>query len=262
MGEFRFKKFSVKNERSAMKVNTDGVLLGASMTLRASDRHLLDVGTGTGTIALMAAQRLAEMQCSGNGTDAFAGQTRIVAIDIDKDSSDEAGRNFTESPWKESLICLSVPLQDLGEIQDYGRTIDGCADLPRMFDLIFSNPPYFESSLKAPDDRRRTARHADSLSYRDIFQYAETHLYPEGRVSLILPAGNEIMAVRHAASYGLYPFRILRIRTVPRKAPSRVVLEFSRSRRDVEEEILTLQNEGTYTEEYKSLAKDFLLIWD
>lgn len=255
MGVFRFKRFTVSNELSAMKVNTDGVLLGASMTLSVSDRRLLDVGTGTGTIALMAAQRIAELQCTGNETfgDTDGCQdARIVAIDIDKDSSDEAGQNFVASPWGRSLICLNQPLQAL----------EGCdvEELPSEFDLIFSNPPYFESSLKAPDARRRTARHADTLSYRDIFRFAKDRLSREGRVSLILPAEHETGAVRHAASDGLYPFRIVRVRTVPRKAPSRVILEFSRVRKDVSEELLTIQDKGTYTAQYRSLVKDFLMI--
>ena len=238
MGTFRFKKFEVVNERSAMKVNTDGVLLGAAMTIREGDRCLLDIGTGTGTIALMAAQRV-------------DGPVHIDAIDIDEPSASEAAANFKNSPWVESLHAHNMSLDDFTQ------------SLPedRLYDLIFSNPPYFEDSLTAPDERKSTARHtSDGLSYRDIFEFAKTRLTESGRVALVLPADQEAALCRYARMCGLHLFRILRVRTVPRKAPTRMIVEFSWQRCDnVSEELLTIQKEGQYTEEYLSLTHEFYL---
>lgn len=280
MGEFRFRRFTVSNERSAMKVNTDGVLLGASMTLLPNDHYLLDIGTGTGTVALMAAQRLADVQtadvngsgivavdCSAenNGPDDCG--FKIVGIDIDKDSADEAAMNFSASPWHSGLHSLNLSLQDFSRsaadelLPVFWRPEPSEGPGKKhLFDAIFSNPPYFESSLKAPDERRRNARHADTLSYRDIFSEAGLLLKPTGRLSLILPAEQETDAVREAAASGFWPFRIISVRTVPRKVPSRVILEFSRFRRDILREHLAIQENGTYTADYLSLVKDFLLI--
>ena len=239
MGIFRFKKFEVINERSAMKVNTDGVLLGAAMTLAPSDSRLLDIGTGTGTIALMAAQRL-------------AGAVWIDAIDIDEPSASEAAANFEHSPWAESLHAHNLSLEEFGSALQQSEC---------RYDLIFSNPPYFEDSLTAPDERKSAARHtSDGLSYRDIFDFAKTHLSDSGRVAMVLPSDQETAICRYARMSGLHLFRVLRIRTVPRKAPSRIVIEFSRVRpQSVDDSILTIQNEGQYTQEYLSLTKDFYL---
>ena len=250
MGVFRFKKFEVVNERSAMKVNTDGVLLGAAMTILPSDRTMLDVGTGTGTIALMAAQRLSSAIL--NSSYAILNEVknpRIDAIDIDEASASEASANFINSPWNSILKAHHLPLEEFA------------ASAETVYDLIFSNPPYFEDSLTAPDERKSTARHtSDGLSYRDIFEFAKDRLSENGRVSLVLPADQEAALTRYARMCGLYLFRILRVRTVPRKAPSRIIAEFSRTRcAELSEELLTIQDEGKYTQEYLSLTGDFYL---
>ena len=246
MSVFRFKRFKVVNERSAMKVKTDGVLLGAAMTMKASDRRLLDVGTGTGTIALMAAQRMSDLKPCHDGE---TGRFIIDAIDIDEPSATEAAANFEASQWSECLRARNLSLQD------FIGTESG------KFDLIFSNPPYFEDSLTAPDERKSTARHtSDGLSYRDIFDFAKDGLAENGRVSLVLPADQEAALTRYARMCGFHLFRIMRVRTVPRKAPVRMVVEFSRERCLVPEEVvLTIQNEGKYTQEYLSLTRDFYL---
>ena len=236
MSVFRFKKFEVVNERSAMKVNTDGVLLGASMTIRPEDKRFLDIGTGTGTIALMAAQR----SCA---------DAKVDAIDIDEPSASEAAANFANSPWSENMQAFNMSLDEFAK------------ETLAMYDLIFSNPPYFEDSLTAPDERKSTARHtSDGLSYRDIFDFASERLVPSGRVSLVLPADQERELCRYARMSGFHLFRILRVRTVPRKAPTRIIAEFARERCDLpSDNILTIQNEGKYTQEYLSLTHNFYL---
>lgn len=249
MGVFRFKKFEVVNERSAMKVNTDGVLLGAAMTILPSDKTMLDVGTGTGTIALMAAQRLSSVILSSPVILNEVKNPCIDAIDIDEASASEASANFINSPWNSNLKAHHLPLEEFA------------ASTETVYDLIFSNPPYFEDSLTAPDERKSTARHtSDGLSYRDIFEFAKDRLSANGRVSLVLPADQEAALTRYARMCGLYLFRILRVRTVPRKAPSRIIAEFSRTRcAELSEELLTIQDEGKYTQEYLSLTGDFYL---
>lgn len=247
MSVFHFKRFSVVNERSAMKVNTDGVLLGAAMTILQTDRRLLDVGTGTGTIALMAAQRVQR-----EIPDQVRDEVMIDAIDIDEPSATEAAANFSNSPWQAMLHAHNMSLDRFA------------ADVERAevkYDLIFSNPPYFEDSMPAPDERKSTARHtSEGLSYRDIFEFAKDRLTGEGRVSLVLPSDQEAAVCRYARMCSLHLFRILHIRTVPRKAPSRVILEFSRLRKATPEDtVMTIQNEGQYTQEYLSLTKDFYL---
>ena len=247
MSVFHFKRFSVVNERSAMKVNTDGVLLGAAMTILQTDRRLLDVGTGTGTIALMAAQRVQR-----EIPDQVRDEVMIDAIDIDEPSATEAAANFSNSPWQAMLHAHNMSLDRFA------------ADVERAevkYDLIFSNPPYFEASQEAPEKRRSNARHTSSgLSYRELLDFAQERLDEDGRFAIVLPAEQELPLTRYARMCGLHLFRMTRIRTVPRKNPNRIVAEFSRSRCEAPEDwTLTIQDEGKYTQEYLSLMHDFYL---
>ena len=239
---FHFKRFDVINERSAMKVNTDGVLLGALMTIEPSDRRILDIGTGTGTIALMAAQRLTEIS---SGSD-----IAIHAIDIDEPSATEAAANFRNSPWGDSLRAHHASLDE------FTASVQG-----KEFDLIFSNPPYFDNALNAPEQRRNAARHTSTgLSYREILDFSSSCLTENGRVAMVLPADTEHDLTRHARMNGLHLHKITRIRTVPRKAPKLIVAEFVKTRIEVPQDtILTIQNEGQYTQEYLSLMKEFYM---
>ena len=263
---FHFKKFDIINERSAMKVNTDGVLLGAAMTITPDDRHLLDIGTGTGTIALMAAQRLADMlSCNDcNENIACVTERSIDAIDIDEPSASEAAQNFRNSPWADMLYAHNMSLEEFASNNRNCHQQVSQTDIlhgSESYDLIFSNPPYFEDSLIAPDERKSTARHtSEGLSYRDIFDFAKERLTKKGRVALVLPSDQEAAVCRYARMSGLHLSKILRVRTVPRKSPTRMVVEFSRDRIEKPEDtILTIQNEGQYTEEYLSLTRDFYL---
>ena len=250
MAVFRFKRFSVLNDLSAMKVNSDGVLLGAAMTIPPSPSYMLDIGTGTGTIALMAAQR-SERETGERGDGEKDGMREesaggfIEGIDVDEASAREAAMNFAASPWAERLEAIHCALADFHP--------------PHRYSLIFSNPPYYDSSLVNPDQREGEARHSISLSYRHILAFGAEHLLPGGTLSLILPADTEKMLLRQAGGYGLFPFRLLRIRTTPSKKPSRLIAEFSRTKGPVQEETLTIQESGTYTLEYKSLTSEFYI---
>jgi len=236
MSTFHFKRFSVVNERSAMKVNTDGVLLGASMTVSSSDTRLLDVGTGTGVIALMAAQRMSGM------TEQFL----VDAIDIDQISVQEASFNFSSSPWSDKLHVEHCSLAEFHPVCSYDR--------------IFSNPPYFDNSLTNPDLRKMSARHTDSLSFRELFEFAHRYLDRKGSFSLILPYQDRQRLLREGRFYGMFPFRVIEIRTTPLKAPKRLIAEFSFERKEEIESLeLAVQAGGQYSSQYMQLVKDFYL---
>ena len=257
MSEFRFKQFSVRNTDSALKVGTDAVLLGSLMTVHPGERRLLDIGTGTGVVALMAAQRLADSTMAATAAQRLAGSTisatvdvgaaypEIIGIEIDGPSAEEARLNFEGSPWAGMLEARHCSLQDFRS--------------PGEFDLIFSNPPYFDESLRNPDARESRARHTESLSYREVLAFAGEKLAPGGLVAMILPAESETAVRRCAAGFDLNLSRIVRIRTTLRKPPRRVVVEFSRLRGQIREEELTMQNQDGFTEEYRRIAGAFLL---
>ena len=243
MSESRFKQFSVRNTDSALKLGTDAVLLGSLITVHPEERRLLDIGTGTGVVALMAAQRLAGSTIGASAEDGV--ESRIIGIEIDGPSAEEARLNFEGSPWAGMLEARHCSLQDFRS--------------PGEFDLIFSNPPYFDESLRNPDRRESRARHTESLSYREVLAFAGEKLAPGGLVAMILPAESETAVRRCAAGFDLNLSRIVRIRTTQRKPPRRVVVEFSRLRGQIREEELTMQNQDGFTEEYRRIAGAFLL---
>lgn len=231
---FDFKRFSVLNGDSGLKVGTDGVLLGAVADVSRNPGSILDIGTGTGVVALMLAQRTEG-----------AAAPRITGIDISEKAT--AGDNFASSPWAARMEYVKTSL---------ACYMDGS---PSPFDMIVSNPPYYDNSLVCPDDERTAARHCGTLSYREVITFSHDFLTPEGILSLILPTKEETALNRFAASFGFFPCRTLYIRTVAPKSPSRMVCEFSRMRGRVGKEWLTISDGNEYTDEYKELTKDFYL---
>ncbi len=281
MSVFHFKRFDIINEKSALKVNTDAVLLGAIAPLRGYEHSILDIGTGTGVIALMIAQRLSDIGSgqtaaiasyearakdnadlaeddlhasleglSQNNSDAKT--PSITGIDIDKDAAEEAKANFANSPWRNVLTAENCSLNDWQNSHADSR-----------YDIIVSNPPYFDSSLTNPEARKSTARHTgedeSGLSYREIMEYSKTALAETGRLSIILPADQETALLRYGRMCGLFPVLTVKIRTVERKKPSRIVVTFSKKSSTPEEVTLTMMNQGKYTDQYISLVKDFYL---
>lgn len=247
---FRFKRFSVINGDAGLKVGTDGVLLGAATTIDGAfsvegPLWVLDIGTGTGVVALMMAQRLFD-----------AGKPfEIKAIDIDAGAVEMARKSFAASEWGDCMECLHRSLaQFADDLYDASNP-----ETAVKFDLIVSNPPYFDESLRCPDPDRDGARHTASLSYREVLSFASDFLAPEGKVSVILPKAEEVRLLRFAASFGLFPERILNVRTTARKAPLRIVAEFSRHRSAVLREEITLMENGAYTDSYRALTEGFYL---
>lgn len=231
MSEFRFKQFSVRND-TALKVGTDAVLLGASMTIVPGQKRFLDIGAGTGVISLMAAQRQPE---------AF-----IESVEIDKSAYETAKFNYEASPWADRLKCFNVALQDFEPEAPYGH--------------IFSNPPYYDASLKNPDAFKAAARHNDSLPLPALLCFASEHLTENGRLSLILPYESKARLIREAAGYGLYPFRLLAVKTTPQKSPRRLIAEFSfvRPGQVPQEETLTLQDMRNFPDNKEGRTREYI----
>ena len=181
---FRFKRFCVCQGRSAMKVGTDGVLIGAWCSVLPDAKQILDVGCGSGLIALMLAQR----------TESQASTVRAIAID--SESAAQAAENFEASEWAERLSVECVSLQD------YSR--QGA----RKFDLVVSNPPFFVDSLKAPDVARNNSRHCDTLTHEELLKYSSEMLVDGGRLAVVLPSVEAKRMVDLSAVYGLVPSRL------------------------------------------------------
>ena len=247
-------QFRVMNGRSAMKVNTEGVLVGAwlaipSLTAPAKKQEVLDIGTGTGVIALIIAQRL---QC-------ISAQSSIFAIDSDGPSATEAQENFSASPWPAMLNAKHLTLQEM--------TMDNSFE--NRFDIITSNPPYFKDSLKAPSARRSSARHNDNLSYGTLISSVAKMLKEKGIFSVVLPAEVLEEFILLAREEGLVPVRICRVKTVSAGKIKRVLMEFKISCKEgciiqkgiPAEELLTIQErgDGPYTNEYRRLTGDLYL---
>jgi tRNA1Val (adenine37-N6)-methyltransferase len=228
---FSFKQFTIRHDRCAMKVGTDGVLLGAWTDIRHS-RRILDIGTGTGLISLMLAQRQAD--------------ATITAIDIDAEAVNQAQENIQDSPWKERITAV---LQDLKTYRPQ-----------ELFDTIVSNPPYFIDSLKCPDSQRNTARHTDTLDMHTLLYQTSLLLTPEGRFSIVLPAEQTNTLIEAAGRVGLYPSRHTAVITRPGLAPKRTLMEFTRQIEAFQTEELVIELERhVYSEAYIALTKDFYL---
>lgn len=235
---FHFKQFDVVNTLSAMKVGTDGVLLGAwalSDVQADAAISMLDVGTGSGVIALMLAQRFPT--------------AKITGIEIDADACSEAAGNFRHSPWPDRLeaVCgdFSAPFV-----------------VPRRFNAIVSNPPFYSDGLKAPDNARSMARHDSALSLDTLMKQSFQSLYDGGRLSLILPS-ERMDDLRYMATlHGFIMSRITYVRTVQRKPYRRFLAELTKgsvSGGCNESTLMIYESHGNFSREYTELLADFYL---
>ncbi len=231
---FRFKQFEIQQGQSAMRVGTDAVLLAAWAEINMA-AHILDVGTGTGVIALMCAQK--------NAT-AF-----IEAIEIHEGSAEDARHNFEHSPWKSRLKMHEG---------DFLKIVSR-----EKFDLIISNPPYFSQSLRGNNPSRNTARHDDSLPADAFLRQTKSLLTPDGTVILILPKNQLERWIEEAAKSGLNAKSICHVFTLAYKDATRVMIEFALSYQGepTMESILIEKNPGEFSEAYKQLTKEFYMKW-
>ena len=238
MSIFHFKQFSVRQEISAMKIGTDSTLLGAWADLTNANR-ILDIGSGTGVLSLMAAQR-----------NSIA---KITAVELDDSAFNEAKFNFENSPWSDRLeICHSA-------IQDF-RTSE-------EFDVILSNPPFYdhEKHLQALELQRRNARSTDTLSFCELCESLKRLISQEGNIYLILPIAAAEDFIKTANENSLFLFKKTMI--IPRvtKAANRVMMAFSKTKKPYSETSITIRNAGNgyhdYSPEFIELLKDFLIIF-
>ncbi len=227
---FRFKQFAVLNDRTAMKVGTDGVLLGAWCPV-AGARHVLDVGTGCGVIALMIAQRNHEAVITG--------------IDIDHDAVQEATLNFERSPWSDRLTAVEGNFNDMST---------------SGFDVIVSNPPFFTNGVLPAGDARIAARHTQSLTYRQLIEGAARLLSSHGALALISPTDAEGEIIE-AATFATLPVRqVTHVIPVDGALPKRTLWLLTPRDIAYHEDTLTIANrDGTFTQEYIELTGDFYL---
>ena len=233
-GGFTFKQFHIDHSRCAMKVGTDGTLLGAWATLPSHAKKILDIGTGSGLIAIMAAQRHPI--------------AKITAIDIDKDCVMQATENAVASPWAERIEVIETPLQEYSPEE--------------KFDVIISNPPYFADSMHSPDKQRTTARHTASLSFKELTEGVLRLLADDGLFAVILPTAESELLL--SASRGrLFTWRRCEVWSTPESGARRIMLELKREPpKDLaQKEKIIIEQGGrhVYSEEYKALTADFYL---
>lgn len=253
MGNFRFKQFEIEQDRCAMKVGTDGVLLGA---WAQGGRRILDIGSGTGLISLMMAQRFPEAE--------------VVGIDMDADACGQAKENVKASPFRDRVEIVCCRLQDFGADGCASETAglktgasETAADLKSagVFDAIVSNPPFFVDSLKNPDSKRTMARHTDSLPFRDLFAGVKRLLSDDGVFSAIVPAEVVEQFIAESCMLGFYLIRKCGVKTVERKQPKRFMLTFAKHRISPYEEYVEtmMDSQGNRSEWYRKITEEFYL---
>ena len=240
---FKFKQFTVYQEDVSMRVNTDGVLLGA--WCRMPEKHgakILDIGTGTGVIALMAAQRMS----------AKFSDFEVGAVEPDCPSCVQAVQNFKASPWKRNLKIFMT---------DFQQFVPCCQD---RYDLMVSNPPYFVDSLKNPSISKRLSRHTDNLPYEDIIAGAKKILAAGGKLSVILPLEESKLFISIAEENGFSKAKICRVFAKEGdEIPKRMMLEFSsgdnKKAEAPSEDLCIMDSNLDFTSAYKALTGDFYL---
>ena len=247
---FSFKKFTIHQDKCAMKVGTDGVLLGVLAPVLPSDMmvssssgcentyKILDIGTGTGLVAIMLAQRT-------------GGKAQISAVEIDADAAEQAKDNVSKTPWQIDVYNKSI--------QDFS------CEWAVKFDLIVSNPPFFINSLKAPEKSRNTARHTDTLSFEDLVASAEKMLAEQGRFTVIIPVQSECDFIKVANAQNLVAETIVRVVPKVGKEAKRSVITFIKSvlnnecNTKVTELVIETENRHCYSDDFKRLTADFYL---
>lgn len=231
---FKFKEFTIHQDQCAMKVGTDGVLLGAWTSLHKQPESILDIGAGTGLIALQLAQRsIAET---------------IDAIELDDDAYEQCVYNFEASPWGDRLFCYHAGFDEfVDEIDD-------------KYDLIVSNPPFYTEDVASGDESRDKARQSSSLPFDELLQGVSNLLNDNGLFSAIIPFKEEVSFMALASTVGLFPERITRVKGNPDSDFKRSLIEFSFHHTEpIIESLIIETDRHRYTEEYIKLTQAFYL---
>ena len=229
-----FKQFTINHDRCAMKIGTDGVLLGAWATIKHNPASILDIGTGTGIIALQLAQR----------SDAEL----IDAIEIEDNAYEQAVENFENSPWGDRLFCYHTSLEEFAN------------EIDETYDLIVSNPPFYSEDFLSNNKARNMARFTTSLPFDMLLKNASALLTENGVFTTIIPYKEEEGFIQSAENYNLFINKICRVKGTPTTEIKRSLLEFSFRKNTIETTELIIENQRhNYTEDYINLVKDFYL---
>lgn len=231
---FKFKKFQLDQEKCAMKVGTDGVLLGAWTGIENQPFSILDIGSGTGLLSLMLAQR--------------SNAEVIDAIEIDDNAFEQCVDNFEQSLWGDRLFCYHTSLEEfVNEIED-------------TYDLIISNPPFYSENYKTKNNQRNLARFQDALPFEHLIESVSKLLSENGVFSVVIPFKEETNFIEIASKFKLYPKRVLHVKGNPNSEIKRSLLEFSFRESDTKISELIIETERhKYTQDYINLTKEFYL---
>ncbi len=232
---FQFKQFTINQDRCAMKVGTDGVLLGAWTPIENQPFSILDIGAGTGILSLMLAQR--------------SNAAQIDALEIDENAFEQCVENFENSPWSDRLYCYHAGLDEFMEEPE------------DEYDLIVSNPPFYSEDYKTESEQRDMARFQDALPFEDLIEAASVLLSDNGIFAVIIPYNEEAKFIGIAKECNLFPFRITRVKGTPTTAIKRSLLAFSfaQTKTITKSELVIETARHQYTDDYIAMTKDFYL---
>ncbi|PQJ31166.1 tRNA (adenine-N(6)-)-methyltransferase [Nonlabens arenilitoris] len=238
MSVFKFKEFEVAQDRCAQKIGTDGVLLGAWASKYKTPYNILDIGTGTGVIALMLAQRFHNAQ--------------IEAIELDEDAFEQAATNFENAQWSDRMFCYHASFQEFFE------------EVDDTYDLIISNPPFFDSASinnnATIEKNREQARFDQALPFEELLYGVYKLLDDDGIFSCIIPYERETHFLKIAAHYKLFPSRITHVKGTDSSAIKRSLLELRFCESEIKPDLLTIEiSRHQYTKDYTNLVRDFYL---
>ena len=231
---FKFKQFTIDQDRCAMKIGTDAVLLGAWTSVNQEPFSVLDIGAGSGVIALILAQR--------------SNAELIDAIEIADDAYEQCTENFENSSWNDRLFCYHTSLKEFTE------------EIEDKYDLIVSNPPFYSDDYKSDDKQRALARFEDALPFSNLLESVSNLLSKNGVFSVVLPFKEEEKFIALATESRLFPNSILRVKGNPSSEIKRSLMQFSFTECEVEIDELIIETERhQYTQDYINLTKDFYL---
>lgn len=231
---FHFKQFTVNQDQCAMKIGTDGVLLGAWTSLEPNPFSILDIGAGTGVLSLMLAQR---------------SQAEVIeALEIDDQAYEQCVDNFEQSPWNDRLFCYHASLEEFAQ------------EIDDTYDLIICNPPFYSDTHKTQNSQRDLARFQDAMPFGHLLESVTGLLSKNGVFSVVLPYSEENNFIRLASKLSLFPKRITHIKGTPSSDIKRSLIEFSFSNTEIiTSELIIETDRHVYTKDYIDLTKDFYL---